>query len=224
MAQTELTVHQEQLLQTFVAQTLGQDASGHGQDHIHRVVHTTRYLAHAEGVAPLIPVVAAYLHDTIDEKLVAKVATAKARTWSFLGQLGLTNRQAAAVMDIITKMSFADTLDGDRPQLSPAGQIVQDADWLDAIGAIGIVRAVYYGGKHGQTIYDPAQPPRQTLTRASYRDLSQETIINHFDEKLLKLAGMLNTQTARDLAAPRQALMKSFLTAFRAEWQGPRAD
>lgn len=220
MSKPDLTPTQERSLKDYVAKTLGNDASGHGRDHIDRVVRTTRYLAHEEGVAPLIPLVAAYLHDTIDEKLFANVAAAKSRTWSFLGQLGLTNNQAAAVMNIIENMSYSATLDGERPKLSPAGQIVQDADWLDAIGAIGIVRAVYYGGKHAQTIYDPQQPPRENMTKATYRDLAHETIINHFDEKLLKLAGMLNTKTARELAAPRQALMKQFLAAFLAEWRG----
>ena len=114
-------------------------------------------------------------------------------------------------------MSFAHSLEN-RPTLSLEGQIVQDADWLDAIGAIGIARAIYYGAKHHEKLYDPAILPRENLTKEQYRNLADETIINHFYEKLFKIKDLLNTAAAKEIATQRQALMRSFVTAVKEEW------
>ena len=206
----------------FAKQKLGQDKSGHGFDHLSRVVKMARRIATAMDQDPFVPVVAAYLHDTIDDKLVDNVDAAKEEVATFLTGLGLTADQVELIMSIISQMSFASTLDGTRPPLPRAGQIVQAADWLGAIGAIGITRAIYYGGKHHQVIYDPAMPPRENLTKDEYRNLDHETIINHFHEKLLKLAGMLNTPVAKEIAAHRQQVMIDFLAEFDAEWQAQR--
>ena len=206
----------------FAKQKLGQDKSGHGFDHLSRVVKMAHRIATAMDQDPFVPVVAAYLHDTIDDKLVDNVDAAKKEVATFLTGLGLTADQVELIMSIISQISFASTLDGNRPALPLAGQIVQDADWLDAIGAIGITRAIYYGGKHHQVIYDPAMPPRENLTKDEYRNLDHETIINHFHEKLLKLAGMLNTPVAKEIAAHRQQVMLDFLAEFDAEWQAQR--
>lgn len=203
----------------YTIQKLSADRTGHGLDHINRVVQMTHQLAQNEQVDEFIATTAAYLHDTIDEKLVTSVKEAKDELREFLRKIDFTHHQIEQVMDIITQMSFANTLDGKRPDLSPEGQVVQDADWLDAIGAIGIVRAVYFGGKHGERIYDPKINPRLTMTKDDYRDLSHETIINHFDEKLLKIKAMLNTQSAKQLAAHRQQVMLDFLNEFKAEWK-----
>ena len=130
----------------------------------------------------------------------------------------LTNEQIQAIMDIISNMSFADTLGDARPTLSREGQIVQDADWLDGLGSIGITRAVYYGGSHGERIYDPLIKPREHMNREEYRTERDETVINHFYEKLLKIKDMLNTETARKIAAHRQQIMEDFLNEFFLEW------
>ena len=122
----------------FAKQKLGQDKSGHGFDHLSRVVKMARRIATAMDQDPFVPVVAAYLHDTIDDKLVDNVDAAKEEVATFLTGLGLTADQVELIMSIISQMSFASTLDGNRPALPLAGQIVQDADWLDAIGAIGL--------------------------------------------------------------------------------------
>jgi uncharacterized protein len=206
----------------YTIQKLGNDETGHGIDHIKRVVRMARLLSKEEGVDPFIPVAAAYLHDTIDEKLVMSVKEAQSELREFLRKIDFRNDQIQNVMDIITQMSFANTLNGQRPQLTLEGQIVQDADWLDAIGAIGIVRAVYYGGKHGERIYDPLIKPRENMDRSEYRNLSHETIINHFDEKLLKLKGMLNTNAAKRIADHRQQIMLDFLDEFKQEWDAKK--
>lgn len=216
------TADQLNAVHQYTIQKLGQDQTGHGLDHIRRVVKMTKRLAKDEEVDEFIATTAAYLHDTIDDKLVTNVKEAQSELHEFLRKIDFTHDQIDQVMAIITKMSFADTLNEQRPTLSKEGQVVQDADWLDAIGAIGIVRAVYFGGNHGEKIYDPKIQPRNNMTRDDYRDLSHETIINHFDEKLLKIKGMLNTQSAKQIANHRQQVMIDFLNEFKTEWDANR--
>lgn len=204
--------------QEYTSTKLGQDSTGHGMDHINRVVRTANRLAQGEGVDPFLPMVAAYLHDTIDEKLVTSVESAKQELCTYLKAHDFTPTEIATIMDVITNISFAHTLDQDQVHLSEIGKIVRDADWLDAIGAIGIMRAIYYGGAHHEKIYDPAIKPRQQMSRQEYRNLKNETIINHFYEKILKLKDMLNTKTAQEIAEHRQQVMLDYLAEFKAEW------
>lgn len=213
------TTAQLDAVQQYTIQKLSKDATGHGLDHIQRVVRMAKQLAAKENLDPFIPTAAAYLHDTIDEKLVDNVHDAKSELREFLRKIDFTQDQIQDVMDIIENMSFASTLKEQRPQLSPAGQIVQDADWLDAIGAIGVTRAIYYGGSHAEKIYDPKISPRQNMTRDEYRNLNDETIINHFYEKLLKIKDMLNTTAAKKVAEHRQKFMEAFLDEFKNEWE-----
>ncbi|MFQ9706172.1 MAG: HD domain-containing protein [Limosilactobacillus pontis] len=201
---------------------LGQDETGHGMDHINRVVQMARRLAAGEGVDPFLPVVSAYLHDTIDEKLVTSIPAAEQELRDYLVTHGFTIEQVTTIMDTISNISFAHTLDGEPIRLSIVGKIVRDADWLDAIGALGITRAIYYGGGHHEKIYDPAVKPRQNMSRKEYRNLADETIINHFYEKILKLKDMLQTTTARQIAEHRQQVMLDFLAEFKAEWQAKK--
>lgn len=213
--------HEEQIVavKNYTIAKLGQDKTGHGMDHINRVVQMARRLAVGEGVDPFLPVVAAYLHDTIDEKLVASIPAAKQELRDYLTAHDFTADQVTTIMDTISNISFAHTLDGEPIRLSIVGKIVRDADWLDAIGALGITRAIYYGGAHHEKIYDPAIKPRQHMSRAEYRNLADETIINHFYEKILKLKDMLQTPTAQRIAEHRQQVMLDFLAEFKAEWK-----
>ncbi|WP_125702656.1 HD domain-containing protein [Lacticaseibacillus daqingensis] len=202
------------------AQTvLAADHSGHSLDHIQRVVATTRtLLAQTPDADATIALAAAILHDTYDDKLVEDVAAAKAATQAKMGEAGLTAAQQTAVLAIIDHMSFKQSLSGHQV-LSLEGRLVQDADRLDAIGAIGIARTLLYGGAHASKLYDPALPPRTALDAQSYRQ-GESTVINHFYEKLLKLAAQMNTPAAKQLAAHRQQVMQDFLAEFTAEWQG----
>lgn len=205
----------------YTAEKLGADRTGHGMDHIHRVVKMAKRIAVGEGVDPFLPMVAAYLHDTIDEKLVADVDQAKDELADFLQQTGFQTDEVTQLVAILGQISFAHTLEGP-VKLTQLGQIVRDADWLDAIGAIGITRAVYYGGAHHEKIYDPAIPPRQKMSKEEYRNLNDETIINHFTEKLLHLERMMCTTTAQKIAAHRQQVMRDFLAEFHAEWDAEK--
>lgn len=212
--------HEQQIaaVKRYTIDKLGEDSTGHGMDHINRVVKMAKKIALGEGVDPFLPVAAAYLHDTIDEKLVANVDEAKEELWTYLEQNGFEANDIFTIMDVIANISFAHTLDKGETHLSKVGQIVRDADWLDAIGAIGIIRAIYYGGAHHEKIYDPRIKPRENMSHEEYRNLDDETIINHFSEKILKLAGMLQTPTAKQIAVHRQAVLKDFLAEFHNEW------
>lgn len=218
MKQTE----QLTAIKTYTIQKLSQDKTGHGLDHVDRVVKMSKRLAIGENIDPFLPVVAAYLHDTIDEKLVEDVEAAKQELIDYLKKNDFSDKQVNTIMEVITNISFAHTLDEEDVKLSIIGQIVRDADWLDAIGAIGITRAIYYGGAHHEKIYDPAIKPRHNMSRAEYRNLANETIINHFDEKLLHLSDMMQTATAKEIAAHRQQVMLDYLNEFHAEWNAKK--
>lgn len=213
------TAEQIQVVRQYTQSQLADDQTGHGMDHIMRVVRMAKRIAEGEQMDPFLPIVAAYLHDTIDEKLVANVDEAKQRVANFLVQHDFTADQVQTVMDTISNISFAHTLDG-QVTLSPVAQVVRDADWLDAIGAIGIMRAIYYGGAHGEKIYDPAIKPRTKMNRREYRDLSHETIINHFSEKLFHIKDKLFTTTAKQIAVHRQQVMLDYVAEFKDEWNG----
>ena len=213
------TAEQIQVVRQYTQSQLADDQTGHGMDHIMRVVRMAKRIAEGEQMDPFLPIVAAYLHDTIDEKLVANVDEAKRRVANFLVQHDFTSDQVQTVMDTISNISFAHTLDG-QVTLSPVAQVVRDADWLDAIGAIGIMRAIYYGGAHGEKIYDPAIKPRTKMNRREYRDLSHETIINHFSEKLFHIKDKLFTTTAKQIAVHRQQVMLDYVAEFKDEWNG----
>ncbi|MBD5806703.1 HD domain-containing protein [Limosilactobacillus walteri] len=206
----------------YALSKLSHDKTGHGMDHINRVVRMSKRLAIGENVDPFLPIVAAYLHDTIDEKLVTNVSTAKQELVAYLQENKFNADQINNIMNVINNISFAHTLDGEQIKLSIVGQIVRDADWLDAIGAIGITRAIYYGGGHHEKIYDPAIKPRHNMSREEYRNLANETIINHFDEKLLHLKDMMNTTTAKKIATHRQQVMLNYLDEFHAEWNAEK--
>jgi len=212
-----------QSVHDFARGKMRDDETGHGFDHIQRVVGLANNLLTAYPEADrLLTVTAAYLHDVIDEKLVTDTQAASAEVRTFLSAQGFTAAQQDTIFLIMDNMSFHKTLDGTAKPLPLEGQIVQDADRLDAIGAIGIARAIYFGGHFGEKIYDPAVAPRTTLTHAEYRNLNNETIINHFYEKLLTLKDLMNTDAAKALAEQRQTVMLDFLAEFKAEWRAER--
>ncbi|MCW3778331.1 HD domain-containing protein [Levilactobacillus namurensis] len=207
----------------FARSKMRDDETGHGFDHIQRVVRLADELLKAYPQADrLLTLSAAYLHDVIDEKLVTDTAAASAEVRDFLTAQGFSADQQATIFLIMDNMSFHKTLDGTAKPLPLEGQLVQDADRLDAIGAIGIARAIYFGGHFGEKIYDPAVAPRTQMSHAEYRNLGNETVINHFYEKLLTLKDLMNTDAAKTLAAHRQAVMKDFLAEFKAEWRAEK--
>ncbi|AYJ42649.1 HD domain-containing protein [Lactiplantibacillus pentosus] len=211
ITETQLTA-----IRTYARQKLAQDHSGHGSDHLERVNRLARRLAQAEQANLNLTLAAAWLHDVIDDKLMADPEQAHHDLADQLSELGVSTADQTAIFDIIDHMSFSKSLNGAQ-KLSLEGQIVQDADRLDAIGAIGIARALYYSGHVGEKIYDPAIAPREHLTKEQYRQ-QPGTAINHFYEKLFKLADMMNTPAAKALAKRRTDVMRAFVDQFKAEW------
>lgn len=216
--------HDKQInaIKDFSYQKMSHDATGHNFDHIQRVVRTAQNILKTETADPLITIAAAYLHDVADDKLVSDPAKLESEIQAFLMSIDFTEEQIKEVLDITHNMSFSKSLSKNPPKLTLAGQIVQDADRLDAIGAIGITRAIYYGGAHSETIYDPDILPREKMNKAEYRNLDNETIINHLYEKLLKLTDMMNTPTAKKIAQARHQYMLNFLDEFKAEWEAKK--
>ena len=193
------------------------DAGGHDAAHTARVYRTALRLAAEEGADPFVTGLAALLHDTDDRKLFPETAADLTHARVFLEEHAVPRAAADAVLGIIREVSFAGT-ESVVPS-TPEGKCVQDADRLDALGAIGIARAFAYGGAHGRPLYDPADPPVPDMDAAAYRARRSHTV-NHFYEKLFLLAEQMNTPAARRLAERRTAFMRTFLDAFLAEWNG----
>ncbi|MFC6322388.1 HD domain-containing protein [Companilactobacillus baiquanensis] len=213
---------QIQYIRNFAYNKMHNDATGHNFDHIERVIKNVDKILLTEKADPLITYGAAYLHDVADDKLVDDPQKLENEITDFLNDIELANEQITEIIYITHNLSFSKTLSLNPPKLSLAGQIVQDSDRLDAIGAIGITRAIYYGGANAQVIYDPKMKPRTNMDKKEYRNLKDETIINHFYEKLLKLRDMMNTDTAKKIADQRHEFMLQFLEEFKGEWNGEK--
>ncbi|MEZ7494410.1 HD domain-containing protein [Leeuwenhoekiella aequorea] len=203
----------------FVKQTLADSEGGHDWFHTLRVYKNALHIAQCEKSNVMVVALGALLHDIADSKFHdgdESVGPALAR--EFLEREGAEEELIEAVILIIENISFKG---GNKVSeyTSPELQIVQDADRLDALGAIGIARTFNYGGFKNRKLYDPAIPPRLNMTPEEYKK-SEAPTINHFYEKLLLLKDRLHTQTAKDIAAKRHAFMEDFLTQFYAEWEG----
>lgn len=203
----------------FVRETLAHAEGGHDINHILRVYKIALRLAEEESADTTIVSLAALLHDISDAKfnggddlLGAKVAA------DFLTKINVPDAIKEHVCFIIANMSFkGGGTFVEKPSLE--FQIVQDADRLDAIGAIGIARTFNYGGFKNRALYNPDIKPRTELTAENYRNEEQPTI-NHFYEKLLLLKDRMNTPSAKVWATKRHDFMLEFLDRFYAEWDG----
>ena len=212
---------QEQLkaMEQYAKRVLDSDTSGHDWSHIERVVNTTKTIAKAEGADLFICEAAALLHDVIDDKIVQNPADALKELKKFLVSIEVTPEQIEAIVSIITRMSFKNHQE--KQELSLEGKVVQDADRLDAIGAIGIARVMCYSGSTGRPIHKPEMKPRENLTPEEYRN-GESTAIMHFYEKLLKLKDLMNTDYGKKLAKGRHEFLELYLKQFYAEWDGKR--
>ena len=212
---------QEQLkaMEQYAKRVLDSDTSGHDWSHIERVVNTTKTIAKAEGADLFICEAAALLHDVIDDKIVQNPADALKELKKFLTSIEVTPEQIEAIVSIITRMSFKNHKE--QQELSFEGKVVQDADRLDAIGAIGVARVMCYSGSTGRPIHKPEMKPRENLTPEEYRN-GESTAIMHFYEKLLKLKDLMNTDYGKKLAKGRHEFLELYLKQFYAEWDGKR--
>ncbi len=198
----------------YVHQIFENDSSGHDWWHIYRVRNLALQIAKQEGGDVFIIEMAALLHDVDDWKLNGDAETKQAKNW--LEQTEIIKEEQIKVLQVIEEVSFKGA--GVRNQAtSLESKIVQDADRIDAIGAIGIARTFAYGGSKGRLIYDPSIEPVKHNDFKSYKNNSAPTI-NHFYEKLLLLKDRLNTTAAKEIAIQRHNFMEEFLQQFFSEW------
>ena len=197
----------------FVRATLANAEGGHDWWHIHRVWLNAKKIAASEVADMLVVELAALLHDIADSKFHGGDEEIGPTTaGKFLSGLNLDDATIVHVQQIIRNISFKSGFDKKDFHSNELG-IVQDADRLDAIGAIGIARAFSYGGFKGREIYNPEINPNLTMTKEQYKN-SPSPSINHFYEKLLLLKDKMNTETGKQMAAQRHHFMELYLQQF----------
>lgn len=201
----------------YVKEKFENEYSGHDWFHTLRVFRTATRIAEAEGADVETVQLAALLHDVDDRKLSPETYAEQKNARSFLAASGVEESVICEICRIISEVSFVGN-DSVVPS-TLEGKCVQDADRLDAIGAIGIARAFAYGGNHNRLMYHPDIAPNPNMSKEEYVK-SNSTTVNHFYEKLFKLTDMMNTDTAKLIAKERDAYMRGFISEFMDEWEG----
>ena len=206
----------------FVKSELLDAEGGHDWFHIERVYKNTLLIAKHEPVDITVVSLAALLHDIADPKFHNGDETIGPRIASeFLLTHNVDSEIIEHVTQIIENMSFKNSFDLNLAFNSKEMEVVQDADRLDAIGAIGIARCFNYGGFKDRALYNPEIAPNLNMTKAEYKAAKAPTI-NHFYEKLLLLKDKMNTKTGKRIASDRHKYMEGFLKQFYAEWEGEK--
>jgi uncharacterized protein len=205
----------------YVKRELANAEGGHDWFHIERVWNNTKTIAKTEQVDMLVVQLAALLHDIADSKFNnGNEEIGPQKAVEFLESLEADEEVIWHVESIIKNISFkGGNFKGDFH--SAELDVVQDADRLDALGAIGIARAFNYGGFKGRELYNPETPPNLNMTKEEYKTSSAPTI-NHFYEKLLLLKDRMNTATGKQMAEQRHEFMEEYLKQFYAEWEGSK--
>jgi len=200
------------------------EASGHDWWHVYRVWKMALHLAEMEkGADTLVVSLGALLHDIADWKFNGgniEVGPRKAREW--LESIGVEESVIEKVAYIVRNISYRGGTNTETMN-TLEGKIVQDADRLDALGAVGVARTFVFGGSRGREMYDPDKKPLKEVTLEAYQKAVDDgTTINHFYEKLLLLKDKMNTESARKIAQHRHEYLETFLDEFYAEWDGER--
>jgi uncharacterized protein len=206
---------------TFVKKELKDAEGGHDWFHIERVFKNALLIAKEESVAIFVVSLGALLHDIADSKFYngdetigPKMAT------EFLKKQKVNTETSTHIINIIKYISFKNSFEkGTKIFTSKELEVVQDADRLDAIGAIGIARCFNYGGFKNRALFNPAILPNLTMTKEQYKNSDAPTI-NHFYEKLLLLKDQMNTASGKKIAAQRHTFMETYLQQFYNEWDG----
>ena len=207
------------LTEEFVKETLNNAEGGHDWWHIYRVRKLAMHIAEKEEADLFIMELAALLHDIADPKFHdGNEETGPRLAQEFLKSLNVDKEIIQHIDAIIRNISFHKTFEAKTFDSSEL-QVVQDADRLDAIGAIGIARTFNYGGHKNFPLYDPDIKPDLHLTKEAYKN-SKAPTLNHFYEKLFLLKDMMNTVTGRKTAEERHRFMEAFVERFLKEWEG----
>ena len=204
----------------FVKETLEGAEGGHDWFHIERVYKNALLISENEKVDRFTVQLGALLHDIADAKFYngdESIGPKKAR--EFLKKQYVDEDIIIHIENIILFISYKSSLDASEKFTSPELDVIQDADRLDAIGAIGIARCFNYGGFKNRSLYDPTIEPNLEMTKEQYKKSTAPTI-NHFYEKLLLLKDKMNTKTGQLLAKERHGYMEQFLQQFYEEWNG----
>tara|TARA_B100000795_G_C22789786_1_gene436360 strand:+ start:114 stop:770 length:657 start_codon:yes stop_codon:yes gene_type:complete len=216
-------MNKKQIIQNtilFVKETLEDAEGGHDWFHIERVYKNAILIAENEKVDHFIVQLGALLHDIADAKFYdgdESIGPKKAR--AFLKNEHVDENIIVHIENIILFISYKSSLNSDKKFTSLELDVIQDADRLDAIGAIGIARCFNYGGFKNRSLYDPKISPNLEMTKKEYKRSTAPTI-NHFYEKLLLLKDKMNTKTGKILAKERHSYMERFLQQFFEEWNG----
>ncbi len=206
-------------IRNYSYEKLTDDTTGHDFFHSERVAKIAEALRLEENAGDeAIIWSASYLHDVIDDKVVADPAAERQKITEFLASLEWSDEKIQQVLGIIDNLSYSKELENGKADLTIEGQIVQDADRIDALGAIGIMRTAYYGGHSQSPLHLPDRTPKKFKTKAEYREKS--TVVNHFYEKLFLLEETMNTKAGKREAKRRTTFMHTFLDEFYAEWDG----
>lgn len=203
----------------YVKDVFATDFSGHDYFHTMRVYKMATMLAVKENADLQLVQLAALLHDVDDRKLSSETCENKDRAVAFMQSQNLTEDVIDRVKEMIGEVSFMGT-DSVTPK-TLEGKCVQDADRLDALGAMGIARAFAYGGNHNRVMYDPTIPPAMNMSKEEYQN-HISTTVNHFYEKLFLLKDMMNTESAKAIAENRERYMREYIDEFMNEWEGLR--
>lgn len=203
----------------FVKEQLADAEGGHDWFHIERVYKNALLISKNERVDTFIVSLGALLHDIADSKFHNGDETVgPQKAHEFLFKQNIDSKAIEHVVNIIENISFKG---GNETQkfCSPELDVIQDADRLDALGAIGIARCFNYGGFKNRTLYNPDIKPNLKMSKVEYKNSNAPTI-NHFYEKLLLLKDKMNTKTGRQIASNRHAFMEAYLIQFYKEWNG----
>lgn len=206
----------------MIQKRFSDDPSGHDWYHMERVWKMAQKLADAERADRFIVEIAALLHDYADWKLEIDHQKENEEMKSWLRKIGVSDQNISDICAIIEKVSFKG-LDKPSEQETLEGKVVQDADRLDAIGAIAIARVFAYGGHKGRPIFDPTDTVFEPISSTEYAKLnssSQRSGLHHFYDKLLHLRDQINTASARKIADERHRYMEEYVERFLAEWDG----
>jgi uncharacterized protein len=203
----------------FVKKLLSKEGTGHDWWHIQRVRNNARQINKFEKADSFIIELAILLHDVGDRKVINKEEDDYTIAENFLKNQKISDELIDNIMFIIKNISFSKSLNKKRNGASKEFYIVQDADRLDALGAIGIARAFAYGGSKNRPIYDPTKKAQKISTTKNYRK-TQSSSLHHFEEKLFLLKNLINTKTARKIAKERDVFMRKYVDQFLKEWRG----